>query len=190
MADSDRIEKPSDVLAHPDFQLPWIQKLLTNPDNKWRLQVPRQFLNDSVTNSLFEKTLRQPDCIRAHITFIRPTTHPTAIRGIEECWLLSIGSGVDGKAGRGHGGFNALVLDQISGSVTHHARPVRTPPATATMTVDYKAPVSTPCVILLRAWIEEVEGRKCWVRGVIEDGEGRALTTSRALFVFAREDKI
>ncbi|KAL2044564.1 hypothetical protein ABVK25_012374 [Lepraria finkii] len=127
------------------------------------------------------KPSRQPDCIRAHITFTRPTTNPSAIKGIEECWLLSVGSGVDGKAGRGHGGFNALVLDQISGSVSHYARPVRIPPATATMTIDYKAPVETPCVVLLRAWIEELEGRKVWVRGVIEDGSGRALCTSRAL---------
>ena len=65
-----------------------------------------------------------------------------------------------------------------------------TAPATATMTVDYKAEISTPGVVLCRGWAESVEGRKIWVKGVVEDGEGRVLAVGRALFVAAREDKI
>lgn len=139
---------------------------------------------------MFEKTLGTPEGIRAHLSFNRPCREPDSISGVEECWLLSVGSDVDGKAGRSHGGFNALVLDQISGSVSHHSNPVPNPPATATMTVDYKAPILTPCVILLRAWMIEQSGRKAWVKAVIENGEGTICCASKALFISPKDQKL
>ncbi len=64
-----------------------------------------------------------------------------------------------------------------------------TAPATATMTVDYKAPIDTPGVVLCRGWAEEVSGRKIWVKAVVEDGEGRVLVTGKALFIASRDSK-
>ena len=181
---------PEEVSSHPDFQLPWCQKLIADPQKEWTVQVPRPYLGGTVTNNMFEKTLGTPEAIRAHLSFNRPCREPDAVKGVEECWLLSCGPDVDGKAGRTHGGFNALVLDQISGSVSHHSRPTPEPPATAYLNIDYKLPVATPGAILLRAWITQISGRKVYVSGVIQDGEGQALCTSRALFVFPKPQKL
>lgn len=172
------------VKTHPDFQAPWIQKLLSDPDIRWTKQVPRR---DNTTNNMFEKTLAAPDCIKAHLTFTRSSKEPDAIQPYEECFLMSIGDGVDGKTGRAHGGFDGLILDQISGSCAHHARPDPIPPATATMTVDYKLPVNTPCVVLARSWMIEMSGRKLWIRSVMEDSQGRTLAAAKTLFIRARE---
>ncbi|KAK3055582.1 hypothetical protein LTR09_003502 [Extremus antarcticus] len=181
---------PDEVAKHPDFQLPWIERLLANPQKEWTVQVPRPYLGGTVTNAMFERTLGTPDGIRAHLSFNRPSQEPDAINHLEECWLLSCGSDVDGRAGRAHGGFNTLVLDQISGSISHHSHPQPEPPATATLTVDFKAPVSTPCVVLLRAWITELSGRKVWVKAVMENGDGKVVCASNGLFVFPRQEKI
>ena len=172
------------VKEHPDFQALWIKKLLSDPDLQWTQQVPRR---DNTTNAMFEKTLAAPDCIKAHLSFYRPTKEPESIQPFEECFLMSIGNGIDGKAGRAHGGFDALVLDQISGSCAHHARPDSIPPATATMTTDYKLPVSTPCVVLARSWMVEMQGRKLWIKAVMEDEQGRVLATAKTLFIRAKE---
>ena len=172
---------PEEVASHPDFQLPWCRKLIDNPQKQWTVQVPRPYLGGTVTNTMFEKTLGTPEGIRAHLSFNRPCSEPDALNRVEECWLLSCGHDIDGRAGRSHGGFNALVLDQISGSASHHSRPLPEPPATAYLHVDYLLPVSTPCVILLRAWITEIAGRKVFVKAVIQDGEERALCASKAL---------
>lgn len=172
------------VKDHPDFQAAWIKKLLSDLELRWTAQVPRR---ENTTNAMFEKILAAPDCIRAHCSFTRPTQEPDSTHPFEQCFLMSIGSGVDGKTGRAHGGFDALVLDQICGSCAHHAQPDLIPPATATMTTDYKLPVSTPCVILARSWMIEMSGRKMWIKAVMEDSEGRVLAAAKTLFIRAKE---
>lgn len=172
------------VKSHQDFRASWIQKLLSDPDVQWTKQVPR---GENTSNAMFEKTLAGPDCIKAHLSFNRPTKEPDSIHDSEECFLMSLGSNVDGMTGRAHGGFDGLVLDQISGSCAHHAQPDPIPPATATMTVDYKLPVSTPCVILARSWLIEMTGRKLWIKAVMEDSEGRTLAAAKTLFIRARQ---
>jgi len=84
------------------------------------------------------------------------------------------------------GGFNSLILDQLCGSAAFEAAKNAIPPATATLSVDYLAPVSTPCVVLARAWLLEMVGRKIWVRGVLEDGDGKLLASGKALFIAPR----
>ncbi|KIW15746.1 hypothetical protein PV08_05796 [Exophiala spinifera] len=164
-----------------------------------------------VSNSMFTETLNTPRTVRAQVSFNRPTHESDALASTgpgdgsgdgeantspststadeyrrhtprEYCSLFSLGPGLDGKTGRAHGGFNALLLDQLTG----HVGVVfggSSAPATATMTVDYRAPISTPGVVLGRAWAVERSGRKTWVKGVIEDGEGKALAAAKALFV-------
>ncbi|KAK0774457.1 hypothetical protein LTR91_018300 [Friedmanniomyces endolithicus] len=172
---------------HPDFQaLPWTQRLLASPN---LTLIPENNTEDMTPTAMFNTTLYRPGAISAHISFSRPSTAPDALPGgaDEQCMLLSLGHALDGKPGRAHGGFNSLVLDQLCGKAAHYSAPNAIPPATATLTVDYRAPVGTPCVVLARAWVVEVSGRKIWVRGVIEDGEGVVLASGRALFIAGRE---
>jgi acyl-coenzyme A thioesterase PaaI-like protein len=181
------------VADHPDFNLPWCKKLLSGEGFKWttgRGDVENRHPEDNVSNSMFEYTLYSERGVRAHLSFRRPTKEPESVNDWEACFLISMGDGLDGKAGRSHGGLNALLLDHICGHVAAASGPNPIAPATATMTIDYKAPINTPCVILCRGWLIELSGRKVWVRGVIEDGEGRPLATAKALFVAARQEKM
>ena len=172
--------------AHPDFDQPWCKKILADPNLKFIKQTHEQ-KTPGVTNSMFEYTLLSDRGIRAHLSFTRQCHELEAIQPWEACFLISIGDGLDGRTGRAHGGFNSLILDHISGLCAYQANPSDLTPATAHLATDYKAPVSTPCVILARGWLIELSGRKVWVRGVIEDSNGMVLASSKALFVSAKQ---
>ncbi|KAI6879846.1 hypothetical protein KC318_g2319 [Hortaea werneckii] len=175
------------MAQHPDFRSPWCQRLLASPSTTHVRDFAFDFQRDDTTNALFLQTLYNDKAVKAHISFRRPCQDPNALEGIEECNLISVGPGVDGKTGRAHGGFNALILDQLTGSCAYfHTGPNPIPPATARLEVDYKAPISTPCVVLARAWATKKERRKIWVKGIIEDSQGKILASGVALFIFAR----
>ncbi|KAK5125713.1 hypothetical protein LTR85_011987 [Meristemomyces frigidus] len=151
---------------HHDFAVPWCQKLLSDPSIQWTHDVSNHLADGTVSNSMFNKTLYNSRAIEAHLSFRRDA--------------------LDGKHGRAHGGFNALILDQITGTCAQYTAPGADPPTTATLTVDYKAPINTPCIVLARAWAIEITGRKIWLRGVIEDRDGKALASGKALFICPR----
>jgi acyl-coenzyme A thioesterase PaaI-like protein len=177
---------------HPDFKSQWCQALLADPSIEETKSVSPALSEKNVSNSMFNRTLSSNDAIRAQVSFRRPCKEPTAIQNAphslpqEDCIILSLGDALDGKAGRAHGGFSSLVLDQITGSCAHHFKPDPMPPATATITVDFRSPVATPCVVLARAWVVDMTGRKIWVRGVLEDGSGNIYAVAKALFILAR----
>ena len=185
--------------THPDFAIPWCQTLLSSDITPIENPPGGSDYNPSpgVSNSLFARTLTATDAnaIRRFIMFTRRSTSTAAIaiapseEPIEQCMLVSIGDGADGKSGRAHGGLNALLLDHVLGrtaSVTSGS----TAPATATMTIDYKAPIDTPGIFLVRCWPISVEGRKVWVGGVIEDGTGHVKAQGKALFIAQRGDRL
>jgi acyl-coenzyme A thioesterase PaaI-like protein len=179
------------MARHPDFDSPWCKSLLADPNVQESKGYSPALSDKNVSNSMFA-TLSKDNAIRAQIVFRRPCKEPTAIRNgqssqpVEDCFLLSLGDALDGKSGRAHGGFSSLVLDQITGSSAHYFKPDPIPPATATITVDFKVPISTPCVVLARAWVVEMSGRKIWVTGVIEDGNGVTYAVAKALFILAK----
>jgi acyl-coenzyme A thioesterase PaaI-like protein len=139
---------------------------------------------------MFQYTLNTDRGIRAFLSFRRWGKEPDSIFPWENCFLISIGDGVDGATGRAHGGFNSLVLDHVCGHCASHALENDPNPATATLTTDYKAPISTPCVVFARAWVIELSGRKVWVRAVIEDGDGKILAAGKALFIATKKTKL
>lgn len=174
---------------HPDFNTPWIQTLLDDPDTKLSRQTHEMNsdYDERVSNNMFSQTLATERAVRAQLAFSRPTKEPDSIFPWEECFLFSIGHGVDGATGRAHGGFNSLVMDHITGHCASRALVNDNAPATATLTVDYKAPVDTPSVILARGWVVELSGRKVWVRAMIEDGQGKVLASGKALYIKTKE---
>jgi len=174
----------------PDFNIPWCRSILNS--NISNLVNAREALFDPdnpISNSILRESLYTSSGIRAHLSFQRPTSEADAIRPLEQCYLLSLGSGVDGKSGRAHGGFNSLILNHISGLTACEALGSLSL-ATATMTVDYKAPIDTPGIIFARGWAVEKEGRKLWVRARIEDAEGRLLARAKALFIEQKPVKL
>ncbi|KAL6244920.1 hypothetical protein RBB50_008448 [Rhinocladiella similis] len=186
---------PPLIKIHPDFSSQeWCTNLLSDSGISNIVAPtddPKHWTSQGVSNSMFAETLYTPRAIRAQISFARPTRESDAVGtgALEYCSLFSLGSGVDGKTGRAHGGLNALLLDQLTGVAAAAVSNAKAP-ATATMTVDYKAPISTPGVVLGRAWAVERSGRKTWVKAVVEDGEGKVLAAAKALFISPKPDTI
>ncbi|KAF2158841.1 hypothetical protein M409DRAFT_71460 [Zasmidium cellare ATCC 36951] len=183
---SSSVKHANTAPTHPDFQLPWTQAILTDPETK--IYMPTSWQSNQVNNRFIAETLSSPTALKAHIFLRRPCAEPTSLSKTEDVYLLSIGPGLDGAAGRAHGGFNSLILDHITGTCAHReGGGTDPPPATAYLNVQYKAPVGTPAVLMARAWAERVEGRKVFVRGLLEDGEGGVYASAEALFVTPRE---
>ena len=57
---------------------------------------------------------------------------------------------------------------------------------TVRLTVEYKKPVRTPGTVMARAWIVKIEGRKVWVEGVVEDGEGNVHAQAEGMWLRAK----
>lgn len=170
--------------SHPDFNLPWIQTILNDPKTEFPAEFPSLMANTS--NSIFNITLEHPNRIKARLLFLRPSTESEAIFKSEDCLLASLGEGLDGATGRAHGGISSLLLDHILGTCAQRQITTLLPAATATLTVDYKNPIGTPGVILVRAWVIKIDGRKVWSKGVIEDGKGKIFATAKGLFIIPR----
>lgn len=83
-----------------------------------------------------------------------------------------------------HGGLVATILDEITGTVAGLHKPTDSSAFTAALNVTFKKPLYTPTIILCRSWLEErSKGRKAWLRGTIEDGEGGVFAEAEALYI-------
>ncbi|KAK6586050.1 hypothetical protein PZA11_001107 [Diplocarpon coronariae] len=97
--------------------------------------------------------------------------------------LLKLGRGLNGHIDTAHGGLLCVILDEMIGNAAEYQRSAGTSTMTAYLNVTYRKPVSTPGTVLVRAWVERVEGRKIFGRGVVEDGEGVVCASGEALFL-------
>ena len=78
-----------------DFDKAWCREILSDPS----LEYPKQAGETGITNSantMFQYTLYTDRGIRAFLSFRRPTKEPDSIFSWEDCFLLSVGDGVDG----------------------------------------------------------------------------------------------
>ncbi len=78
-----------------------------------------------------------------------------------------LGGGLCGHKGIIHGGILATLLDE---SLCRCAFPIlpHQQGVTASLTVNYRAPAKADNFFVLKAWIDEIEGRKAWVKGQFE----------------------
>jgi acyl-coenzyme A thioesterase PaaI-like protein len=167
---------------------PWALKILDDPTlqaftNESRLLKPK-----TTADTFVSKTLATEDTIRAWQCFHKA---PDSRRQYGEILsLLSIGSGVNGHINTSHGGFVSLLHDESLGLAAENLKPSDKTTMTAYLKVDYKKPLKTPNVVLCRAWGERREGKKLYVRGTMEDGEGNVLSTSEGLFIVLDRAKL
>lgn len=84
-----------------------------------------------------------------------------------------------GAPGRGHGGVLAGVLDEFAGAAPSL---VDTMAATASLTVNYRAPIPLGEPLQLRAWVHDHDGRKIFVRGDVHRGDD-LIADMEALFI-------
>ncbi len=85
-----------------------------------------------------------------------------------------------GGPGVVHGGAIAAVLDDVVGTVP---LAIKSPAVTARLTVNYRRPVLIGHEVNVRAWQENVDGRKRYIKGEMTDSMGRIVADADALMV-------
>ncbi|KAH8591597.1 thioesterase family protein-like protein [Bisporella sp. PMI_857] len=176
-----RQESDLEKRREPFKDVPWALKFFDDPSLRPFANNSRDLKIDSRTDTFVGKTLATDDTIKAWQSFYRAPD--TAFGNGEVLSLLSLGSGVNGHTDTCHGGFVSLLLDEALGLSAQNFRPKDKKTMTAYLNVNYKKPVTTPSVVLCRASVDRVEGRKLYVKGSIEDGNGTVLSTAEALFI-------
>jgi acyl-coenzyme A thioesterase PaaI-like protein len=178
-----RVEEPPPEIKAHFADTPWA-KLFDDPN----LEAFSNRFNESYDHPSFDtfmrKTLATKDTIKAWQSFRKLGTEYT-----QNLVVISIGSGVNGHTDTCHGGFLGVILDEVLGNAAECERPRDKATMTAFLKVDYKKPVRTPGKILCRGNVEKKEGRKMWVRGVIEDGQGTVYAIAEGLFLVVEQVK-
>ncbi|KAM3414474.1 hypothetical protein BST61_g9637 [Cercospora zeina] len=185
-------ELPGEYLADFDGQ-EWAQAIIRDP--AWE-EIPfasRSIARNSTMQSLFSRTFATLDTLRACQAFTRSgDAHSRGESGAsdhrknETIVIISLGRGLDGHPGLAHGGTIAALFDECLGLAA--VRTLSRPSMTGQLTVEYKAPVPTPSVILVRCLAAKHEGRKAWISGTLEDGMGKVYAEGEALFIMQREN--
>lgn len=178
--------------------IPWCRAIIENPlyhTSPTNSRRPKGTTEDS----FFAETLQTDRTIRKCLSInVAPDDNFNFTFPIREALtFFELGNGVNGFPNICHGGFVATLLDEVMGillSVNQEylhwqkGEAVEISYMTAYLNMRYLAPVTTPGIVLGRAKVEKVEGRKIYIRAAIEDGEGKELTVAEALFIKARKD--
>lgn len=168
-----------------DFSLPWCQKLLNSPDI---IDISLPMRRPENTNLVITSTLRTESTIRAwkslHTRDIQDPTHHSQTFFL----VLSLGSGLQGYKDMLHGGIFSVLLDQSNAICILSVTPP--PSVTAQMDLKFKKSVPVPGVVLCRSVIVRREGKKLWVRGTIEDGEGTVFCESESFWIAKGKEKL
>ncbi|KAK2691657.1 hypothetical protein QWA68_007681 [Fusarium oxysporum] len=94
-----------------------------------------------------------------------------------------LGHKLSGHSGLVHGGIAAVLLDECMGRASF-PRLTGKISVTANLNLNYKSPIEVDSIILIRADVMEVQGRKAWVRGVIENAEdGTVFVEATGFFI-------
>lgn len=91
------------------------------------------------------------------------------------------GAGTEGGPGNVHGGALAAVLDEIMGFCSwYRGHAVMT----GTLTLHYRKPVPINTETRCEAWIDRIDGRKVYVKGVIQDTDtAETYTEGESIFI-------
>ncbi|KAL1692259.1 HotDog domain-containing protein [Schizophyllum commune] len=103
--------------------------------------------------------------------------------------ILHVGRALCGHDGIVHGGLLATLLDESLARNAINNLPERVG-VTATLTINYKAPVRADQFIVIKTQVGDVNGRKALVSGIVQDLEGKELANASALFVQPRYAKM
>jgi acyl-coenzyme A thioesterase THEM4 len=176
--------------------VPWCRTIIENPTyhtSPTNSRVPK----GSTEDSYFAETLQTDRTIRKCLT-LNTAPDDTLDPPINEVvTFFELGNGVNGFPNISHGGFVATLLDEEMGILLsvnqdylhkEKGEGVDMTSMTAYLNMKYLAPVVTPGIVLGRAKVVKVEGRKIYIRGALEDSEGKELTVAECLFIKAKKD--
>ena len=135
----------------------------------------------SAWQSFYKVLLRPPSL---SLTDAPIVDHDTASVASELVSLLALGRGINGHTNIAHGGLIAAILDETMGMlVTLHRSPGMSG-YTAFINVRFRKPLPTPGTVLCRTWLEtKSDGRKMWLRGTVEDGQGGLFAEAESLWI-------
>lgn len=173
--------------------IPWCAAFLADPT--WRLKTMESRIpKPNTEDTLFGSTLNGADNISAVLVIYRlpPENPPKAIHEVRG--FFTIGNGLNGNPNMLHGGIIATLLDEILGLViaaNKRLDPSRPPTGTVTayLNTQYLKPLHTPATVQVVGRLRSIEGRKWFIDGTIEDGEGTVFARADSLFVQRRETK-
>ena len=181
-----RYQIPPNILSQLR-QTPWCTSILDDPTFlpiQSHSRSPPPYLVGRY--SFISRTLSTAETVPVWQDFYRPSSHsdPTDNDYGEVRVLVMLGSGMDGHLHTAHGGVAATLLDEAMGTVGGiHKTPGKSI-FTAFMHVDYKKPLPTPSVVMIKAKLDPRSGgRKLYIRATLEDGNGTEFTAAEGLFL-------
>ncbi|KAL5362163.1 tRNAHis guanylyltransferase-domain-containing protein [Aspergillus floccosus] len=176
----------------------WTRKVIENEDYEVVPFFPRYFNEYTGENRFFGQTVNTDSTI-PHVLSLRlkdiktphssPSSHDLNARHElrtqpDAICLMSLGRSLEEHPTIAHGGFQAVLFDEIMRFVVllHHHQTCQPGPRnkhyTTNMSLSYHAPVFAPSDILLRSRLIRREGRKWFTEAEIVDGAGTVLTTA------------
>lgn len=103
--------------------------------------------------------------------------------------LMSLDRDLDAHPSIVHGGFQAVLFDEVMRFVILLHQDLVCQPGprddhyTANMSISYCAPVMTPTNVVVRAWLTNREGRKWFTTAEIVDCTDSILTTAKSMWI-------
>jgi acyl-coenzyme A thioesterase PaaI-like protein len=96
---------------------------------------------------------------------------------------VTFGPAYEGPPGHVHGGYVCAMFDELLGFAQLSGG------FTGTLTIVFRRPTPLNRRLLLRAWVDRVEGRKRFIRGTAHAGDA-LLTEAEGIFIAPREGYI
>lgn len=169
------------------IRFPWFITL-TNDTSLQPIRSPERRIENQTGNAFLARTLNTKNTIPVCQSFYKSPPSvtilgdPPNLGELQTFYVLD--SGLDGHEGFCHGGSLSTAIDQTMGTLAR-AYP-NTDPYTKYLHINFEKPFRTPGAVLCRVWLSRIDGRKLWVSGRMEDGQGNLYITAEALFVNVR----
>ncbi len=175
--------------ATPFLSIPWCRRVLDEKDYKVVTLDPRQPRLDGTSHGLIRKTLNNKLTIE-HFLALYKGVNAGPLDAYELRVLLTLNGGLDGWDGVCHGGITATILDEVMSMLAqyyaHSHGKFHDAELTADLRVKFVKAVPTPSIMLVRAWMTRVEGRKYYVGSEMRNGDGEILVTAESLFILSK----
>lgn len=145
-------------------------------------------IKPSTQSAFLGSTLNTKDTIRAYLAL-----HPSPILGDRPfisslTTLLALEHGINGLANMAHGGLTCVLMDDAMGQLLMANRNVDEEGSWASMVTGelktkFLKSVRTPQIVVVRAEMKEVKGKKCWMETELVDEGGEVLARSEAVWI-------
>ncbi|KAJ3540710.1 hypothetical protein NM208_g4948 [Fusarium decemcellulare] len=165
--------------------VPWCSPLLQHP--RLTLLHDEEPIDGDDRNLFFNRLLQSKDAINAFLMFYYKPAENSILQDLtpvpELFMLVDAKMNVSGWPGVSHGGYISTLFDVVGGwhaqcninrSIEQGHLPKGNKMMTFSLQVTYLKPVLVDRVILLKSYVEKVDGKKMYIKMTLED-ESRAI---------------